>query len=181
MRLYNSSGTEIAANDDSAEEDGAGGSFAIDDSFLQLFLNSGMYFVGISQFPTVPLVAGQSYALQVSVDGHAIPEPRPLLLIVLAVAILLTLNARARHEDRCGDPAPSVGRAQLPTLGPSAATVPKPNSSVCTPARSLGRAAGHAVAMSSTTLSRSPAAVLTRQATCNGRQLPRARPRIAGS
>jgi hypothetical protein len=63
----------------------------------------------------------------------------------------------------------------------SAATALEPNSSVCTPARRRERAAGHAAAMSSTMLSRSPAAVLTWLATCNGRRLPRARPRIVGN
>jgi hypothetical protein len=96
MHLDNSNGVLIASDDDDIRDPGAGGSFSTDDSFLQLFLSSGMYFVGISRFPDVPIVAGQSYALQVSVEGHAIPEPQPLLLIVLAVAILLTLK-RERH------------------------------------------------------------------------------------
>jgi hypothetical protein len=78
--LINSSGAFVATNDDADFVNGAGGSFVNEDPFLQLFLAPGQYFVEIKDFG-LPLRAGETYALQVSVEGHAIPEPPSLLLL----------------------------------------------------------------------------------------------------
>jgi hypothetical protein len=94
MFLFNASGGTVAFNDDADTANGAGGTFVSGDAFLQLFLIPGLYFIRIQEWPNVPLHAGETYALQVSVDGHAIPEPVPLLLIVLSIGILITLKAR---------------------------------------------------------------------------------------
>ena len=93
MFLRNSSGGTIVFNDDADTPNGAGGTFVTGDAFLQLLLAPGQYFVEITDFGH-QLHAGETYALQISVEGHAIPEPSPLLLIVLSIAILITLKGR---------------------------------------------------------------------------------------
>lgn len=84
IRIFDASGSELAANDD-AQYTGDEG--ARTDSFLNFrFVAAGTYYVQVGQwdanldvgFTTVPPPAGQSYTLHVTVPGHAVQPTYPL-------------------------------------------------------------------------------------------------------
>ncbi|HND52794.1 MAG TPA: pre-peptidase C-terminal domain-containing protein, partial [Pirellulaceae bacterium] len=72
LRLYDSSLTVIASNDDAPTTYGAQGSSSVQDSFIQSNLPAGTYIVEVVQSNGAPPASGQQYTLQVSVAGHAL-------------------------------------------------------------------------------------------------------------
>ncbi|EGF93055.1 hemolysin-type calcium-binding repeat 2 copies family protein [Asticcacaulis biprosthecium C19] len=81
VELYDASGTRLAYDDDAAVTEGAGGSYAANDSLLSYtFAAAGTYYLRVGRFATATtsaaLQAGHSYVLQISLAGNALP---PLL------------------------------------------------------------------------------------------------------
>lgn len=76
LTLYNSSGAQLDSNDDSGVNQGAGGSKTSLDSYLEYtFPASGLYIIRVGariggSSTIVPIPAGMSYRLQISVKDH---------------------------------------------------------------------------------------------------------------
>jgi VCBS repeat-containing protein len=73
LRLYDSTGTLIAENDDASTTFGSAGSTSVEDAFIDatgLFLAAGDYIVEVVQSSGDPPAPGQEYVLQVSVENH---------------------------------------------------------------------------------------------------------------
>ena len=71
LRLRDVRGTELASNDDSTINLGAGGSTSFTDSFLTYSATAGTYYIEVGAYPGGSIIpAGATYELQVSVAGE---------------------------------------------------------------------------------------------------------------
>ncbi len=72
LSIFDSSGAQLAFNDDSNPSDGAGGSTSFQDSFLTFVAPAaGTYFIAVGAFPSLSVIpGGGTYELQVSVGGE---------------------------------------------------------------------------------------------------------------
>lgn len=73
LRLYDSNGTLVAANDDNGSYSEPG-SLSYKDSYLQYPLSAGTYYIKVGSYWDNGIDAGASYQLHVSIPNHPVQE-----------------------------------------------------------------------------------------------------------
>ncbi|ESQ90086.1 hypothetical protein ABAC460_09975 [Asticcacaulis sp. AC460] len=82
VELFDAGGTRLSFDDDSGTTEGGGGSTSGADSFLSYtFTAAGTYYIRVGKYSTsstsLPLDAGDSYTLQISLAGNTLPAAGP--------------------------------------------------------------------------------------------------------
>ncbi|MFT4519404.1 MAG: hypothetical protein ACI9JM_001800 [Halioglobus sp.] len=85
--LYDAAFTEIAYNDDGGFQQDTGSVFAPFDSFIQIALAPGTYYIEVGDAFYGELQDGQEYILNVSIGTHRQPTPAPGVLALLGLGL----------------------------------------------------------------------------------------------